>query len=160
MKIAITGHTSGIGHAIATWFSQRNHDILGFSRQTGHDLMFPVSIKWITQDAAEADVLVNNAYHRIAQVDLLYAMYQQWRNTDKVILTIGSNTGTHRDVDAVYKRALDKAVTQLQNTTPCCRIMLLRPGPVETLNAQQYIAEIAGWMIEQPGLIKSLTVVP
>jgi nucleoside-diphosphate-sugar epimerase len=162
MIIAITGHTSGIGQAIADWFTHRHHHILGFSRSTGHDLIFPSSLAWIVDAAQDADVFVNNAYYHIAQVDLLYAMHDKWRDTGKTILTIGSRPGTHQHIEAVYKRALDKAARQLQGGS--CRVLLLRPGPVDSggrANAlsPQYVAEIAGWMIEQPNLIQSLTVV-
>ena len=69
----------------------------------------------------------------------------------------------------MYKTALDKTIEQLQNTRPACRIMNLRPGYVDThrvsyVQAQKlapsYVAEVVGWMVQQPGLIKTLTVEP
>jgi NADP-dependent 3-hydroxy acid dehydrogenase YdfG len=170
--IAITGHTSGIGRAIATWFATRDHHIRGFAGSTGYDLAQPDTIDRIVTSSLEVDVFINNAYHAMAQVDLLYALYHLWANdTSKTILTISSNSGdgtkNYPHPYAVYKNALDKAIEQLQNTRPACRIMNLRPGYVDTARvshvqarklAPSYVAEIVGWMVQQPVLIKTLTV--
>jgi len=174
MNIGITGHTSGIGKAIAEWFSERGHTIVGFSRSTGHDLSKPDMTRQIALSSDNIDVFVNNAFFRMGQVDLLYHLYDRWKDDpSKTILTISSNTGdvtkNYKHPYAVFKIALDEAVAQLQNTNPACRIMNLRPGYVDTpmvahVSAKKldpsYVAEVAGWMIEQPVLIRSLTLTP
>jgi len=38
MKIAITGHTAGIGQAFANILESRGHDIVGISRRTGENI--------------------------------------------------------------------------------------------------------------------------
>ncbi len=175
MNIGITGHTSGIGKAIAEWFSERGHTIVGFSRSTtGDDLSQAGTAHHIALCSDNIDVFINNAFFRIAQVDLLYHLYDRWKTEpSKTILTISSNTGditkNYKHPYAVFKIALDEAVAQLQNTNPACRIMNLRPGYVDTpmvthVSAKKldpnYVAGVVGWMIEQPALIKSLTLVP
>ena len=173
MRVAITGHTQGIGQAIFRWYVSRGHTVVGFSRSTGHDLSLPGTITNIIESAADADLFVNNAFSEMAQVYLLYGFYDRWKDCPKTILTIGSNTGdvtkNYRHLYAVCKLALDKTVEQLQNTQSRCRILNLRPGYVDTnavkhVTAKKmtptYIAEVAGWMIAQKSLIRTLTVTP
>jgi NADP-dependent 3-hydroxy acid dehydrogenase YdfG len=38
MKIAITGHTAGIGQAIAKQYQSQGHKIVGISRRNGHNI--------------------------------------------------------------------------------------------------------------------------
>jgi NADP-dependent 3-hydroxy acid dehydrogenase YdfG len=172
MLVAITGHTSGIGLAIADWYTSRGHTVIGFSRSTGYDISDPDGRARVVQEAEGADLFVNNAYHEFAQVDLLYAMYGRWKNDLKTIVNISSRAGdTTRNFShpySIHKVALDKAIEQLQNTNCLCRILNLRPGYVDTPMVEmvsakkltaEYIAMIVGWMAEQPGIIKSLTVI-
>lgn len=169
MKLALTGHTSGIGAAIVEQFP----DALGFSRQTGHDLADPKTIERIVAAAATSDVFINNAFYQMAQVDLLYALHAIWHDRNKTIIVISSNSGdgikSYRHPYAVYKSALDKAVEQLQNLNNTCRIINLRPGYVDTPRvahisanklSPQYIAMLVAWVIGQPGHIRNLTVTP
>ena len=44
MKIALTGHTNGLGAEILKYFSS-NHSILGFSRSNGYDIKSPADRK-------------------------------------------------------------------------------------------------------------------
>ena len=60
MKLAITGHTKGIGKAIADLYPNS----LGFSRSNGYDISKPEDVKLIIETTIEmdCDVFVNNAY--------------------------------------------------------------------------------------------------
>ena len=72
MKIVITGHTSGLGKALYDGLSEK-HEVLGLSRQNGHDLsvdLYPFLID-------NFDVYINNAYYKYAQVDLLYQILKK-----------------------------------------------------------------------------------
>ena len=172
MLIAITGHTKGIGLAVAQWFMDRNHTVIGFSRSNGFNVKYDA--QRIANIAVDADVFINNANLHVGQVELLYAFYDLWKDDPtKTILSIGSNASdgnkSYRAPYAVYKAALDKTVEQLQNTEAACRIMNLRPGYVDTqrtthinhpMMSTEYIAGVVGWMFEQPFLVKSLTIVP
>ena len=71
MKIAITGHTQGIGQALATVFQQYGHDIIGFSRSNGFDISNADSRRAIIDQSQDADIFVNNAYHPTGQTSLL-----------------------------------------------------------------------------------------
>ena len=58
MKIAITGHTNGIGKACYDLLSQE-HQVIGFSRSSDYDINDPESI---FSSAKDSDVFINNAY--------------------------------------------------------------------------------------------------
>ena len=57
MKIAITGHTRGIGKACADVF--RHDTIYGYSRSNGYDIK---DAEDIFKSAEDCDVFINNAY--------------------------------------------------------------------------------------------------
>ena len=39
MNIGITGHTKGLGHAFFKLFKSQGHEVVGFSRSNGHDIV-------------------------------------------------------------------------------------------------------------------------
>jgi nucleoside-diphosphate-sugar epimerase len=86
MKIAVTGHTSGIGLAFYNKFIQLGHNVLGFSRSNGHDISLISASKF-----AEYDLFVNNAYHPTGQNKILEELLKLWEGTDKCIINISSN---------------------------------------------------------------------
>ena len=44
-KIAITGHTRGIGKALTERLDQDNYEVKGFSQSTGYNLMRTSTVK-------------------------------------------------------------------------------------------------------------------
>lgn len=133
MKIAITGHTSGIGKAIYDYYSP---NIIGFSRLTGFDISNPDHRKQIRDNSVDCDVFINNAYWEFAQIYMMYLMYESWANTNKIIINIGSTSpDVVRSKPLVYqaiKAAVDKASDQLSRLNTPCRVVNLRPGYVDT----------------------------
>ena len=91
-KVAITGHTRGIGKALVERLDKRDYEIKGFSQSTGYNLQRVSTVKKVVNECLEwdADVLVNNAYVPDNQVRLLYTMYEQWVNTPKLIINMGA----------------------------------------------------------------------
>ena len=66
MKIAITGHSRGIGKACFDLFSAE-HECVGFSRSNGYDIS--KGIINIIDQSLECDVFINNAYFEFKQVE-------------------------------------------------------------------------------------------
>ena len=159
--VAITGPTQGIGLAIAESLRARDYRIQGFSRELGYDIARDA--EKIVAEASGADIFINNAHSGFTSVQLLYMIFEKWREQDKIIINISSDSGDgSKDFVhpyAVAKAALDKAVEQLQNVRSRCRVVNLRPGYVDTPRvahvqapkmAAVTVAEMVQWVLAQP----------
>jgi nucleoside-diphosphate-sugar epimerase len=91
MKIAITGHTSGIGLALLNHF-QTNHTCIGFSRSNGYNISNPADRARILLESLDADVFINNAYNNWdnSQFLMLEKVASQWAGRDKLIINSAS----------------------------------------------------------------------
>jgi hypothetical protein len=90
MKIAITGHTLGIGKALAEVYQQHGHAVVGFSRSTGHDISTIDGRTRIITESADCDLFFNNAHADFSQCDLLFELWMSWKNQKKYIVNISS----------------------------------------------------------------------
>jgi len=61
-KIAITGHTEGIGKAIADHLGL-NYQIVGFSRSNGYDISKQEDLDRIVAESLDCEIFINNAYY-------------------------------------------------------------------------------------------------
>lgn len=86
MKIAITGHTKGIGKALAEEAELQGHEVIGFSRSNGKD----ISTIDVLRDIKDCDMFINNAYVPIHQTRLLKDVINEWEGQDKLIINISS----------------------------------------------------------------------
>ena len=137
MKIAITGHTAGIGQALANEYTKQGHEIIGLSKRDGNNIR---SIPKIALLIEPCDMFINNAQAGFAQTELLFEVHRRWVNAKKHIVVISSMMTRHpvsvaegMDEYRVQKVALEEAVNQLRYkhiTGP--RITLVCPGKVAT----------------------------
>ena len=58
MKIAITGHTEGIGKCFSELLTNEGHKIIGLSRRTGGNIR---SLQKVVGPIVECDWFINNA---------------------------------------------------------------------------------------------------
>ena len=89
MKIAITGHTSGVGKSLYDKLVGLGHTVFGYSRANGFDLSNKDQVAKLVKKIVyreninytkggfeyeddDVDVFINNAYYNWSQVDLLY----------------------------------------------------------------------------------------
>jgi hypothetical protein len=86
MRYAITGHTDGIGKALA----KSVENSIGFSRSNGYDLTNPSDRKRIINESSESDVFINNACDKFGQSELLLEYWHAYRNEPKTIINVGS----------------------------------------------------------------------
>lgn len=138
MKIAITGHSAGIGQALAREYTSRGHEIIGLSKRHGHNIRV---IPKIADCIEPCDMFVNNAQAGFAQTELLFEMAKRWANTKKHIIVISTMMaqdpvsvlpGVEMNLYRVQKVALEEAVRQIRHTTPGLQLTLVRPGNIAT----------------------------
>lgn len=136
MKIAITGHTAGIGQALAAEYSLAGHEIIGLSQREGNNIR---NIPKICNQIEPCDVFVNNAQAGYAQTELLFEMASRWTGTGKHIIVISTmmtqepvSPSLDMDQYRVQKLALEEAVHQLRHRRLGLKITLVRPGNIAT----------------------------
>jgi hypothetical protein len=87
MKVAITGHTNGIGYGLYNFF---NPNVKGFSRANGYDINSFNDRSKIIAESADCDIFINNAHSNFGQMYMLLDLFRNWKNLDKTIINIGS----------------------------------------------------------------------
>lgn len=112
MKIAITGHSSGIGRQLDTILSLTESDweVRGYSKSNGHNIADDNGDKIIqTLLDYDPDVVFNNAYYPKMQTKIMEHLYHKWADKSKVIINTGSISGHLDDVlDAESDYVKDK----------------------------------------------------
>ena len=151
MKIAITGHSAGIGQALAKIYTEQGHDIVGLSRRTGYNIR---SIPKVATMIEPCDVFINNAQVGFAQVELLYEVWRRWYGLPKHIMVVSTMmtsmpTSPKAEWDEYWlqKRTLEEGCGQLRSKSNFPYITLIKPGAVSTQPDQQTppYADVTEW---------------
>lgn len=163
MKIAITGHSKGIGKGIADYYSE--HEVIGFSRSNGYDISKLADIQRIVTESADADVFVNNAYHTFYQCTVLDGIFELWQNDPtKTIVNIVSRAKYGLGKAEFYKKTKQELFANAKKkmfSAKKCRIININPGYVETdmvehvrgkvkMLTTHQLAELIAWTLSQP----------
>jgi NADP-dependent 3-hydroxy acid dehydrogenase YdfG len=161
MKIAITGHTAGIGQALAEEYQLMGHEIVGLSQRDGNNIRNTVKI---CDQIEPCDVFVNNAQAGYAQTELLFEMAQRWQGTGKQIIVIStmmtqepisSLNGLDMDHYRLQKVTLEEAVRQIRHRRLKVKIVVVRPGNIAT-NLNKTVppaADVNNWAKTLLGLL-------
>ena len=142
MKIAITGHTHGIGKEFAKQLAQRDHTIVGISRRGGENIRRILHTASLIESC---DLFINNAQSQYAQTELFYEVWKRWQGQEKYIWNI-STMMTETPINSTpdgqddltmsayrnQKIALENASKQLQFKNSWPNISIIRPGGVST----------------------------
>ena len=138
MKIAITGHTAGIGQALAREYSHNGHEIVGLSKREGNNIR---NTPKIADQIEPCDMFVNNAQAGYAQTELLFEMAQRWTGTKKHIIVISTLMtqdpvsvlpGLEMDQYRIQKVTLEESVKQIRNRRLQIKLTIVRPGNIAT----------------------------
>jgi NADP-dependent 3-hydroxy acid dehydrogenase YdfG len=143
MKVSITGHSRGLGNALASVFTQHGHTVTGFSRANGYNINTIEGRLDILTQASDSDIFINNAYDPDGQFEMLEEIAAIWKDTDKLIINISSKgsllSSTEQstyDQDEFNKYISSK---QKQNALVRTRIFTASPrllnvivGPIDT----------------------------
>ena len=164
MKVAITGHTRGIGKALSDAVKSYGWYTAGFSKSTGYDIV--TDHKRIADSAEDCDVFVNNAYALNGQVDMFESIFSLWRQQKKTIINIGSRSKyyrlgetTSREYTKEKQRLHEVSMEKILYTDKQCRIININPGFVDTDMASHrtepkmstaQLADIIMWCMRQP----------
>jgi len=122
-KIAIVGHTRGIGKAIADLYRKKNYTVVGLSGSNGYDLH--CSQIEIMEQLDDCQLIVLNAYAGRGQMNLLKRIYGRFVFEDKKVVVITSTSGTPAGEDEEFldpeyveycknKKTLIEYIEQLQ----------------------------------------------
>ena len=165
MKIAITGHSRGIGKELYNIFDV-DHQVEGFSRSNGYNIS--EKHRLIARSVKDCDVFVNNAWKGYYQLELLNAVFDMWKDDEtKTIVNISSLSKYHGLSGNTSGYSASKAALSHQafilmfKTDRKCRMINVNPGYVETdmtkklhgttsmLSAKE-CADAIAWAINQP----------
>ena len=136
-KIAITGHTSGLGKSFFDILSQ-NYNVVGYSKSTGHDLRDYSVVSKIIDELNDVDLFINNAKPDYAQTQIVYRLARSWTGT---LLSIGSQAVLHPPKwDDTFlleyltqKTALLHAHTVLEPLSTC-KLIIVHPKHISDTN--------------------------
>lgn len=141
MKIAVTGHTEGIGASLKKIFEAHGHTVKGFSRSNGYDIGNRMDRAEIVDESKDCDVFINNAYsvtEPFAQCEMLFDIWESWQGQHRSIVNISSSITerwqhTFREVRyRTAKRALEDACDFLWNKSDWPHLMRVNPCRTDT----------------------------
>ncbi len=96
-KIAIIGHTKGIGKAIADLYERKNYKVIGLSRSNGHDIV--TEQDKILEQIDGCGLVVINAHAGRGQLNLLKRIYGRHAFDRMKVAVITSTSGTDEGQD-------------------------------------------------------------
>jgi len=136
MKIAITGHSAGIGQALAKQYEHRGHEIVGLSTRYGDNIK---NIYKVADKIEPCNVFINNAQAGFAQTELAWEVYRRWENKENhAIINISSMITSQLQVTSdiqeyrIQKLALEETHRQMLSNGTWPRVCLVKPGTVKT----------------------------
>ena len=153
MKIAVTGHTQGLGKGFVDYYRQQGHQVVGFSRSNDYDLRNWDCIQFMLDAIEDFDIFINNAKPDFAQTTILYELTKRWHNqANKQIINVGSmivdspmqNMSIELLEYKTQKHALETASKLISNRYPGL-VMLVHPGHLYDVGRPDY-TKINAWI--------------
>jgi len=154
MKVAITGHTKGLGKELYSRFD----DVEGFSSSNDYDVSDNYERAKIIFELEKFDLFINNAHPMFDQTRMLMEVFDRWKHKDKTIVNIISRA-KYDNISKWFMYSASKAsLSHLShnlrfNTDKKCKIIDVNPGLLESdLSSLTYkeMADIVMWCINQP----------
>ena len=138
-RIAITGHSAGIGQALTKIYEEQGHEVVGLSRRNSYNIR---NIPKCVEVIQPCDIFINNAQVGFAQTELLFAVHQAWeRVPNKQIINISTlmtslPTSPINGLEMLHyhvqKTTLEEAVRQLRGLKNWPKLCLIKPGKINT----------------------------
>lgn len=147
-KVAITGHTRGIGKALYDYFLSTGHEVIGFSKSTGFDISNNEVVNAIIEQTIDCDLFINNAYHRMQQTNIAKLWQKTHWNSKHFIVNMSSvagdplmNTPVTMPWITQYgeeKSSLNETSYNINYSESKCNSIVIMPGMVNTNFANPY----------------------
>lgn len=151
-KVAVTGHSSGIGKGLYDFFSQK-FEVKGFSKENGYDIN---DYDRILEESVDCELFINNAYSYYKQSEIVDAWAKQHKDYKHLIISTSSIAAEplleiesimpHLTFYAKEKYAINRASWGVNHCDGLCKSSVIMPGVVETNFYNPYDTE------EQNGL--------
>jgi hypothetical protein len=158
LKIAITGHTSGVGLSLATSFTNRKHVIIGLSRSNGYDISFADKLVPVI---SECDMFINCAQSEFHQTELLFKVWKLWEgdlnkriiNVSSAITLVPLEVQTHEKILYLnQKQSLERMNWELVAKNPFPRMCLLKPFKLDKKTSWSSWSDCVIDILENPNL--------
>jgi len=159
MKIAITGHSAGIGKSLTKLYIEQGHEVVGLSRRNGYNIR---SLPKVAGMIEPCNMFINNAQIGYAQTELLFEVWRRWQGQQKYIINISTQMTDmvlppkeEWDEYIIQKKALELANQLLESRNPWPRLLLVRPGsiatqpgqsPPEYMDVDEYAQGVSNWI--------------
>jgi len=138
-KIAVTGHTSGLGKSFFDLLSTQGHEVVGYSKSNGHDLRDYSIVSKIIEEIQGFDLFINNAKPDYSQAQIVYRLARSW---DGILLSIGSRavvdppkwSDTFLLEYLTQKTALVHAHNVLESVSKC-KLVIVHPAHIQNTDA-------------------------
>lgn len=165
MKVAITGHTRGIGLGIKNYFESKGYEVLGFSKSAGFDISNAIVREKVVKLSQDCNIFVNNVYTSDnSQFSMLKKIHKLWEGQDKTIINISTRFTNKNELYNIHKRQMDEFCQEHTFHKPF--ILNLKPGSVDTDRMKniecpkltiEEVVTMLDWALTQPIKICSVT---
>lgn len=140
MRIAITGHSQGLGAEFVRAYEADGHTVTGYSRSNGYDLRDWSRMQEMLDQVQDYDLFISCAKPDFVQTTVLYELWKRWRGQNKTIINISSIITYFptcppdlfdqpaMDFYRTSKLSLNEACAQLSFKSLLPNIVLIKPG--------------------------------
>jgi len=105
-KIAVVGHSRGIGKAICDLYSKKKYNVVGMSKSNGFDLVHDQ--EKILEEMQDCSLVVLNAHSDRGQLTLLKKIYGRHSFDKMKVAVITSTSGIEKEPDYNQFKIWDK----------------------------------------------------
>lgn len=141
-KVAVTGHSSGIGKGIYDYFVAKGINVSGFDRTSGFDISTKENQDLIVEHTKDCELFFNNAYSGYAQVELMKLWQQQhWHDKHFIINTSSMAAEPLADIPNNFpwlksygeeKYSINKTSWEINHSGSSCKSIVIMPGVCQT----------------------------
>lgn len=138
-KIAITGHSKGLGQGLYTYFVKQNQ-CMGFDLINGYDIS--KDSDRIIKESLDCDIFINNAYYYDYQIEIAKKWHQAHWNQNHVIINIssliaeplleGEKIFPHLKPHIEEKQKLNRVSFEINSSDSLCKSITIMPGILNT----------------------------